>query len=80
MTDQNLQDVLIDEIESNKNLLARDVTYTAEKLSGDLWRCLTAGERRSAGKYISFLVETGDLSWLVPVKRKHEYPKHYTLK
>jgi hypothetical protein len=80
MTDQLLQNVVIDQLDSRKTLLVRDVAYTAEKLLGDLWGFLTDGERRRAGICISLLVNTGDLSWLVPVERKHEYPKHYMLK
>jgi hypothetical protein len=80
MTDQPLKDVVIDQLNSRKTLLVRNVAYTAEKLLGDLWCFLTDGERRRAGIFISSLVDTGELSWLIPVKRKHEYPKHYMLK
>jgi hypothetical protein len=60
--------------------LLRDVSYTTEMLCGpDLWSEWTDGEKRSAGKCLSGLVEAGRLP-LVPVIWLHEYPLRFRLK
>ena len=80
MIDKLLEDAVLDQLDRRRDSLVRNVEYKLEKLLGDLWQHLTDGERRRAGIYISSLVHTGDMNWLVSVKRKHEYPKHYMLK
>jgi hypothetical protein len=76
---KDLADSIKGQIKSRLTILSRKTKLTAKSLCGEeFWKRLEKGERLTAGKYIVYLVEQGELP-LIPVQTEHEYPKHYSL-
>jgi hypothetical protein len=60
-------------------VLDPNVSYKAEHLLGaEMWESLSNGERRLAGRCLSYMVASGQLRLSVAPTR-HEYPKRYLL-
>jgi len=67
------------QVEDALPALERDVRYTLEMLCDkEFWRRLSDGDRRTAGRCMSDMVEKKLLPLRV-AKTKHEYPKYYEL-
>lgn len=72
-------DSIRQQVEASIPALERDARYTLEMLSDkEFWGPLSDGERRTAGRCMSDMVERKILPLRV-AETKHEYPKYYQL-
>lgn len=79
MVMQTLYDSVRKRVENALPAMEQNERYTLEMLCGqDFWELLSDGERRTAGRCMSDMVERKLLPLRV-AETKHEYPKYYQL-